>query len=272
MATATMIIDNASGRHWQRVTLALSLGASLAANIGHTLLAASAVPVWFRMVGAVWWPLITFLAVEVLIRTVWDTEQAGQRWARRLILFPVLPAAVTSYEHMRAVLLAMGEREFIADFGPLAVDVAMVGCAMALLFTRSTPGALQENTEHLQERIAELERERLTLAVMEQEFAGDAPVSPAPILPENTPERPARLRGEPSPEQADAVEMLLAGKPRGEIVKPVGPISGATYGRLSKVWRMLRENPHQEIDPNAEKVHPKLIDVMRERARAESTR
>ena len=58
------------GRGLVRGTLVFTLGLSMAANVGHTILADSVVPTWLRMIGAVAWPLLVFLAVEILVRVI----------------------------------------------------------------------------------------------------------------------------------------------------------------------------------------------------------
>jgi len=255
-----------SGQKWTRFTLVAMLLVSISANVGHTLLAQSAIPTWLRMTGAVIWPLIVFLAIEVLVRTDWGVGFIHGA-IRAVILAPAIPAAITSYEHMHAVLLSMGERPFIAAIGPGAVDLLMIGCTLALLlaYRKSAP-----SVDEVLERWS---------------VAEDAPISPAPLtFPEtirsvmeqemDLSERRSAAEGiqtervrtvirRPSWDARMVAEMILSGAKPAEIEEKTGA-KPASIGRFRKVARMIQEDPRVTIDPKKEKVTSDNIRMIRE--------
>jgi hypothetical protein len=260
------------GRKWVRGTLALTLGLSMAANIGHTLLADSAIPAWLRMVGAVTWPLLIFFAVEILVRVVWE-PRSSHRLARLLILVPGIPAAITSYEHMHAVLLAMGERPFIAAIGPGAVDLMMIGCTLTLLFTRAKPApdidAVIAKWGITEEALPIPVSPAVTLPI---------PVSPAfqvgfpagtPVMPEQMNPLPQAKPRTGKPEAEKAIRLMLDDR-RDEAVPAL--MGDSTMRRYERVARILRDDPLAEINIVKEKVRPDLVAIMREELRTERAR
>lgn len=235
--------DNVSGRRWAYGTLTGSLFASIVGNVAHTVLAQSSVSLALRVPFAVFWPLATFFAIEVLVRVIWE-PRASHRLARFALATPAIPAAVTSYQHLHALLLLSGENVFISWIGPAAIDGLMIGCTLTLLFTRAARGVVEAPVSASVAEMAELESPELP----------DAPVSPAPV---SAP--PRASRGEITPALSAAVEALIDG------VKPVeGPgASRAVIGRYGKVLRTLRNDPRAPIDHVAEKVRPELVETMR---------
>lgn len=236
--------DNVSGRRWAYGTLTGSLFASIVGNVAHTVLAQSSVSLALRVPFAVFWPLATFFAIEVLVRVIWE-PRASHRLARFALATPAIPAAVTSYQHLHALLLLSGENVFISWIGPAAIDGLMIGCTLTLLFTRAARGVLVE---------APVSAPVAEMAELESPELPDAPVSPAPV---SAP--PRASRGEITPALSAAVEALIDG------VKPVeGPgASRAVIGRYGKVLRTLRNDPRAPIDHVAEKVRPELVETMR---------
>lgn len=236
--------DNVSGRRWAYGTLTGSLFASIVGNVAHTVLAQSSVSLALRVPFAVFWPLATFFAIEVLVRVIWE-PRASHRLARFALATPAIPAAVTSYQHLHALLLLSGENVFISWIGPAAIDGLMIGCTLTLLFTRAAKGVLVE---------APVSAPVAEMAELESPELPDAPVSPAPV---SAP--PRAPRGEITPALSAAVEALIDG------VKPVeGPgASRAVIGRYGKVLRTLRNDPRAPIDHVAEKVRPELVETMR---------
>lgn len=261
--------DNTSGRRWARATLTGSLFASIVGNVAHTVLADSTISLGLRVPAAVIWPLATFFAIEVLVRMIW-APRASHKLARFMLVTPAIPAAVTSYEHLHALLLLMGEKVFIAWIGPAAVDGLMIGCTMALLFTRRTVETIADVTDGLlrletlaseQERMAETMRGEALMSELENDTLPEAPVSPAPM-------RSRAPRGEVSPALKEAVSALLSGQKAEE-----GPgASRAVIGRYAKVLRTLRDNPHAPIDCATEKVREELVNVIRAEMRMGATR
>jgi hypothetical protein len=243
-----------------RRTLLFTLALSLLANIGHTLLADSRVPVWLRMIGAVAWPILVFLGVDITVKVAWDaiSGRRGGIWlARLLILIPGVPAGITSYEHMHAVLLAMGERPFIAAIGPGAVDLMMIGCTITLVLLQRSAGTAQDFVtpkvippgagvwEQMIKQYEEAAREN----PIEQERKVQQPRRPRPA----------------SGDQAKAIELMLAGKADAAVE---GVMMGAsTMRRYQRAWRILQANPAAFPDAAAcatEKVRPELIEQIRD--------
>jgi hypothetical protein len=113
---------------------------SIAANVAHSYVPPAGAPGDWRpafgaVVGAVFWPVALFVAIEILARTAWPH---AKRWVfvRFLGLLPVaLVAALVSYFHLSGLLAHYGESALIAHLGPLAVDGLMVMASSALMAT-----------------------------------------------------------------------------------------------------------------------------------------
>jgi hypothetical protein len=113
---------------------------SIAANVAHSYVPPENAPAdWSpplgAVVGAVFWPVALFVAVEILARVAWP---AGTRWwaLRFAGLLPVaVVAAVVSYGHLSGLLAFYGEADWTAAIGPLAVDGLMVMATAALIAT-----------------------------------------------------------------------------------------------------------------------------------------
>lgn len=127
--------DSLNGRRWARGFLIFSLIVSLVGNVAHTWLADSVISLGLRVPSALLWPILTFGAIEIVIRVAWQSLWT-HALARATVLTVSIPAAVTSYEHLHALLVMMGENRFISTIGPLAIDGMMIGCTLTLLFTR----------------------------------------------------------------------------------------------------------------------------------------
>ncbi|MGH3326792.1 MAG: helix-turn-helix domain-containing protein [Streptomycetales bacterium] len=129
-----------SGRGWAYAGVLLGGGVSIAANIAHSYVPPDeAGPKWSpehgAVIGAVFWPIALFIAIEILARTRWP-ELA--RWVvlRYLGLLPVaVVAAVVSYRHLSGLLEFYNEDALTATIGPLAVDGLMAISTAALLAT-----------------------------------------------------------------------------------------------------------------------------------------
>jgi len=125
---------------WAYAGAALGGVVSVAANIAHSYVPPDAAPTEWApppgaVIGAVFWPVALFVAVEILARTAWPT---GRRWTalRYLGLLPVaLVAAVVSYRHLSGLLAFYGEDPLTVILGPLAVDGLMVMASTALIAT-----------------------------------------------------------------------------------------------------------------------------------------
>ena len=113
---------------------------SIAANVAHSFVPPTSSPADYRpplgdVVGAVFWPIALFIAIEILARTTWPT---GARWVvvRFLGLLPVaLVAAIVSYNHLSGLLAHYHESALTAHLGPMAVDGLMIMSSAAVMAT-----------------------------------------------------------------------------------------------------------------------------------------
>lgn len=129
-----------TGRGWGYAGVALGGAVSLAANVAHSYVPPASAPAdWTpppgAVVGAVFWPIALFVAIEILARTPW---QSGFRWVAVRFggLLPVaMVAAMVSYRHLAGLLAYYGEDPLTATIGPLAVDGLMVMATAALIAT-----------------------------------------------------------------------------------------------------------------------------------------
>jgi hypothetical protein len=139
----------ASGRGWGYVGAVLGGLVSIAANVAHSYVPPAGAPADWRpaigdVVGAVFWPVALFVAIEILARTGWPS---GKRWVvvRFLGLLPVaVVAAIVSYGHLSGLLAHYGESTLTSHLGPLAVDGLMVMASSALMAT--APGRTPDTT------------------------------------------------------------------------------------------------------------------------------
>jgi len=173
------------GRGWAYGGAALGGLVSILANVAHSYVPPAAAgagwgPQPGAVIGAVFWPVALFMALEVMARTAWPAER---RWVavRWLGLLPVaLVAAVVSYRHLSGLLAFYGEDPLTATVGPLAVDGLMVMATGALLATANR---------------------RTGLADLEDMTPGSVPV------------REARPAPSPSPSPARSVPVRSAAQP-----------------------------------------------------------
>jgi HTH domain len=127
------------GRGWAYAGAVLGGAVSVAANVAHSFVPPAGETDWQpqtgAVVGAVFWPVALFVAVEILARITWP---AGRRWValRYAGLLPVTAvAAVVSYRHLSGLLAFYKEDRLTALIGPLAVDGLMVMASSALVAT-----------------------------------------------------------------------------------------------------------------------------------------
>lgn len=128
------------GAVWARLGFTLGIAASVAANVAHSFVPPDGwdmtqewTPRHGAVVGAVFWPLALFVAIEVIARVNWP---AGRHWwfARWVGLTAMAAcAAVISYQHMYGLLIWFGEGQLSATIGPLVADGLMALCSAALL-------------------------------------------------------------------------------------------------------------------------------------------
>ena len=136
----TSTLHAASGRGWGYVGAVLGGLVSIAANVAHSYVPPTHTPAGWHpplgnVVGAVFWPVALFVAIEILARTAWPR---ATRWVvvRFAGLLPVaVVAAIVSYGHLSGLLAHYGESALTAHLGPLAVDGLMVMASSALMAT-----------------------------------------------------------------------------------------------------------------------------------------
>ena len=128
------------GRAWGYVGAVLGGAVSIAANVAHSYVPPAGAPAdWTppsgAVIGAVFWPVSLFVAIEILARTQW---RPGWRWAALRFggLVPVaVVAALVSYRHLAGLLAYYREDRLTVTIGPLAVDGLMVMATAALIAT-----------------------------------------------------------------------------------------------------------------------------------------
>src|SRR5689334_20968753 len=111
-----------TGRFWAYTGALLGGLVSIAANIAHSYVPptgapASWVPPFGAVVGAFFWPVFLFIAVEILARVAWPSGLAWQllRW---LGITPVaFVAALVSYRHLSGLLAYYGEEPIVCVLG-----------------------------------------------------------------------------------------------------------------------------------------------------------
>jgi hypothetical protein len=269
-------MDNANGRRWARFWLCAALLVSVIANITHTVIADSEITLWLRVPGAMVWPIFTFAGIEILVRMIWE-RRLSHNITRWVLLTAAVPAAITSYEHQSALLKAMGENSFIQAIGPLAIDGLMVGCTMALLFTRFVPAPQTEQPHMPAEELEQIvERWSMELEQPAPEYVPtpeELELAERMAAPEQPPaERAPRAPRAGKPEQEKAVNMMLAGQ-RQEAVN-AGLMSNSTMRTYEKVARLLSNNPAEEIGPKLDgrSVNAHLVELIRAYANLERAR
>lgn len=262
--------ENKNGRQWARTFLLIALGVSVVGNVTHTWLADSTISLALRIPNAIIWPVFTWGAIEIVVRVIWQ-KRGTHVLARTAVLFPAVPAAITSYEHLFNLQGMMGERTMIQWIAPAAIDGLMIGCTLTLLFTRRTVEQIAPVVEKLDEAIEATirgdetgePRGIINDPKIETILAERAPdVTSLPAMPVS----PAAPRAPRAPriswDAAKVIDMILDGTPKQEIMNTTG-VSPASLGRLQKVTNMIRSDRSAVIDAKAEKVRPEHVDMIR---------
>lgn len=135
------------GRGWAYLGVLLGGAVSIAANIAHSYVPPTAVteagpatveawqPHPGAVIGAVFWPVALFIALEIFARISWPQSR---RWTMLRFggLLPVaLVAAIVSYRHLSGLLHFYSEDPLTTVIGPLAVDGLMIMASGALIAT-----------------------------------------------------------------------------------------------------------------------------------------
>jgi hypothetical protein len=266
-----------SYRTWAYVALGIGLSASITANVASTVLKETTVPLALRVPFAVIWPVLTYLAIEILSRTPW---RAGwKHWMVRAVLVaPVgLVAAFVSYLHQHDLMRLGGEPGLAQGFGPLAVDGLLFGAAFVLISTKESASV----DEVLEKWVPEIPESL-------QEWATEisAPVSPAPVSPaplsaavqqemiaahsaetEKAIDRETKRTSLRSPriswDVSRVAEMAISGEPF-SVAKETG-IGQSTYSNVVRVAKILRESPRADLSTAGKLPSGEVISAMRQR-------
>lgn len=248
-------MEDTNARRLTRFTLIATLIVSVIANVTHSVLADSIISLWLRVPGGVLWPVLTFLAIEIIVRTVWQ-RRASHYLARVLVLGPAIPALIISYNHQQSLLAMMGETQFVASIGPVAIDGLMIGCTLALLFTRSAPPPAPQPID-LSGVIDSLPTTEITVSGVYD----DAVPRPAAA---SSFDKDSRLRR--------AVESLQAGMSVKEAAD-FSALSESYVRNYAAVVKTLLADPEAEIPPtSARRVKADVVSSIREWARSESVK
>jgi hypothetical protein len=252
-----------TGRAWAYTGVLLGGAVSIAANVAHSYVPpADARADWSphagAVVGAVFWPVALFVAIEILSATPWPD---GPRWAvlRFAGLLPVaVVAAVVSYRHLSGLLLFYREDRLTAAIGPLAVDGLMVMATGALVATgrrRAVLGdraaVLARTTVPPEDRTAVPGEDQTAAAHDGHDAAGSPEVAEAADAPE-VPAAQDDMRTSPVPDTADllllgraiAAELAHAGRPltRASLTEGMRARGrGISTGRATELLRRLRD-------------------------------
>lgn len=240
------------GRGITRFTLIATLVISVIANITHAVRADSDVTLWLRVPGAAVWPLLSFLAIEIIVRVEWRSV-FSHYFARFFVLGPAVPAIIVSYEHQSSLLTMMGEGALVSTIGPLAIDGLMIGCTLALLFTRASG---------LEPKFAVSAEAAPVLAESEiPESITEPAVTSAP-----------RARALAAPDALGKAIKALQDGQNTAVAKDVSGLSAPTVRRYAGVVKTLRLDPNAPIDARKLSVRADVVDDIRAWARAESVR
>lgn len=287
--TTTAKTQRAPGRGWAYFGLILGLAGSVAGNVANTVLTTSGVHLALRVPFAVTWPLLTWVAIEVLTRTVWS--RSFSHVATRVFLTgPVaLVAAFVSYLHLHHLMVLSGEPGLAQAVGPLAIDGTLFGCTVALLVTRAQERAAGQTAKRqtLAERVAATRAlvDDVKYAVTRPAPKVDpigavpapvlaevplgpevlpVPVSPAPKVPAPRSPRTPVLRG--TWDVAKAVQLILDGEKDQDVAATVG-IGQKAIQRTRRALVAIRQDPQADIPPEW-KVPAAVVQVIRQELRS----
>lgn len=270
--------SNVSGRRWARWTLTGVLFVSMVGNVAHTVLATSTISLLLRVPTAVFWPLLTFALIEVIIRISWGRGRAHKA-IRAMLIVPMGIAVVTSYEHLNALLILMGERPWVAMLAPGAVDVAMIGLTLTILFTRAAPAASAAPTQVTPvsapivatvptDTPAPIEREHVDdWSAALTELSTPMPPAPMDIVDAPTAELPTRERRERIHLWNVHTVLTLIDQGLGDVAVSTHDEtpSRQTVGRVRAAYYALRRDPNMLPNP-AWRLVPEVVSAIRKAA------
>jgi hypothetical protein len=282
---------SAPGRRWAYFGLLLGMAASTTGNVANTVLTASDVHLGLRVPFAVLWPVLTWVAIEILTRTIWSRSFAHVA-TRAVLAVPVgIVAAFVSYLHLHHLMVMAGEPGPAQAVGPLAIDGMLFGCTVALLVTRAqeraTGSAVTKRT--LAERVQDLRATvDATLAAVKTPAVDPIGAEPAPCMADvelgpEAPE-PVATQEDPEPEAQGSpkipaprrprvtdwdlekvVQMILEGSANGEVASAAN-ISPSVVKRVRRAVTAIRADRHADI-PADWKVPAPVVTYLREEAR-----
>jgi hypothetical protein len=254
-----------SYRNWAYVALGIGLSASITANVASTVLKETDVPLGLRVPFAVIWPVLTYLAIEILSRTPWAA--GWKHWMVRAVLVaPVgLVAAFVSYLHQHDLMRLGGEPGLAQGFGPLAVDGLLFGAAFVLISTKEKETLQEYGVSQPIEPGIDWEKEFAEMEISPL----PAPVSPAPRHSSLNPATEMAMReiSARSPRTAWDVsrvaEMAVAGESF-SVAKETG-IGQSTYANITRVAKLLREDPRRDLSTAGKLPNGEVISLMRQK-------
>lgn len=272
-----------NARGWAYIGVGLGFLASITANIASTVLKATEVPLQLRVPFAVFWPVATYVAIEVLVRTEWSASWS-HRFVRLVLAGPVaVVAAFVSYLHQHHLMILAGEPGLAQGLGPIAVDSLLFGMTAVLILTR--PGSATPVVE----AAPESESVKSVVEVIEDAAGASQPIEPgidwqaefealdkvtedvpAPKpLPVPVSPAPRATRSRVDYDVRRVAELVFAGATPGEIIASVPGLTRTPAYRLVKVGRILATDPSAAISP-AEKVAAEHVEILRDVARTRS--
>lgn len=273
------VASTQSSRRWARGGLILGIASSVAGNVTNTVLTKTDVGLALRIVEAALWPVLLFWAVEVLVRTLWPKSLLGLL-GQGVLLLSGVPAAVTSFAHIRHLMIKSNEQGIVQLSAPLAIDALMIGCTIALLTMRtlqSAPAPVLQSAPAgsvAPSMDPALERERGPLpkrspSVAELEsmlLLPDAPERSAVESPAPAPAPERSSRSTLTDESAEKLALLLLqGRSAPEVASTLS-LGESTVRRYVTALRLLRAD--RSADVSKYRLHPLAESAFRKESEA----
>ncbi len=236
------------GQGWAYTGAILGGVVSIAANVAHSYVppedaAQDWSPQTGAVIGAVFWPLALFVAIEILAKVAWP---AGRRWVvlRYGGLVPVaLVAAVVSYRHLSGLLAFYGEDGLTVALGPLAVDGLMVMATGALIALGRTERA---PAEPLGEQIP---------APVSAEVTADPAPTNEPLGEQASEPTPSPARKTPARRSARADSDLLT------LLRPLHKVQPLSRHKVMKLTDVSARQAQRLVDALATGEAPRTDDI-----------
>jgi hypothetical protein len=254
------------GRAWAYLGVVMGFTLSIVANAAETVLTQTPIPLALRLPFAIAWPAFTYVAIEVLTRTLWQkfAMRNGQSWAHLIVRFVlVVPvggiAAYSSYLHQSALFARGGEPLPIVHLGPIAVDGMLFACTATLIITKIVKQAAATKLNMVLQYAKPIGPMPFALATTEASVPLAISESVAPVsAPPATRTRKPRAQWD----AAFVVQLAIDNVKNAEASQKAG-IGESTFGRYKKVAQVLKASPTAEIDSAREKVPAEHVEMMR---------